>query len=122
MTSSHLRAQRQKRQRRGRLSELVAAALLIAKGYRVLARRYATSSGEIDLIACRRRRLVFVEVKRRPTLGDCEASILPRQRQRIRRAADLWLARHPGYRNHDIAFDAVFLTARGWPMHRPDAL
>jgi Holliday junction resolvase-like predicted endonuclease len=47
---------RVRRYRRGRFSELVAAAALLAKGYRILARRCRTPYGEIDLIAVRGRR------------------------------------------------------------------
>ena len=42
-----------------------AAAFLIAKGYRILARRFRTPHGEIDIVARRRHLLVFVEVKAR---------------------------------------------------------
>src|SRR5262245_23358717 len=52
------------RYRRGRLSEWLAAAVLLGKGYRLLGRRIRTPFGEIDLIALRGRRLAFVEVKR----------------------------------------------------------
>lgn len=114
--------ERQRRERRGHVSEYVAAALLLTKGYRILARRYESASGEIDLVVCRGNRLAFVEVKRRPTLEACQASISPSQRQRIRRAADLWLARNTRYRDHDITFDVIFLTARSWPRHVPGAL
>jgi putative endonuclease len=116
------KADRQHRERRGHASEYVAAALLIAKGYRILARRFASTSGEIDLIVCRGRRLAFVEVKRRATLLACQSAVTQQQRRRIRRAADLWLARYPRFRDHDIAFDAVFVTGRGWPRHFPAAL
>ena len=40
-------AQRRKRDRRGRTSEWIAAAYLMAKGYRILARRMKTPLGEI---------------------------------------------------------------------------
>lgn len=116
------KAERLARYRRGHLSEYAAALLLIAKGYRVLSRRYQTSSGEIDLIARRGRRLAFVEVKRRPTREACEASISGTQRLRMHRAAEQWLARHPRFRDHDISFDAVFLVAGHWPRHIPNCL
>jgi putative endonuclease len=45
--------------------EDAAAGLLIAKGYRILARNYRTSSGELDIIARQADELVFVEVKSR---------------------------------------------------------
>ena len=89
------KAERQARYRRGHISEYVAAALLTAKGYRILARRYQSPAGEVDLVAKRGKRLVFVEVKRRTSLEACEAAIGSTQRQRVRRAAECWLARHP---------------------------
>jgi putative endonuclease len=107
---------------RGHVSELLAAALLIAKGYRILARRHRTPMGEIDLIARRGRRLAFVEVKRRPTWAEAEAAITPRQGERVRRAAEAWVARHPAYRDHELGFDVVLLAAGHWPRHIANAL
>jgi putative endonuclease len=46
-------AERRMRLRRGRVSEAFAAAVLIAKGYRILGRRVKTRAGEIDIIAVR---------------------------------------------------------------------
>jgi putative endonuclease len=70
-------AERIGRYRRGHLSEWLAAAALLAKGYRILGRRVRTPYGEIDLVALRGRRLAFVEVKRRATRGEAEAAITP---------------------------------------------
>lgn len=108
---------RRRRHRRGRTSEWIAAALLMSKGYRILARRMKTPLGEIDIIAVRGRRLAFVEVKRRATLLDCEAAITDVQSHRIRNAAMLWMARRPQYRDCEMGFDAVFLIPFGWPRH-----
>src|SRR5262249_19071702 len=80
------------RYRRGRLSEWMAAALLVAKGYRILGRRVRTPYGEIDLVAVRGSRLAFVEVKRRPTRLEAEAALTTRQRVRIARAAEFWVS------------------------------
>lgn len=115
-------SERRTRERRGRMSEFVAAAALMAKGYRILARRYKTRAGEIDLVAARGKRLAFVEVKMRRTFPDCEAAIGPRQRWRIRQAAGFWLGRHPRYAEHDQAFDLVFLAPWRWPRHLENAL
>jgi putative endonuclease len=52
--------ERRARLRRGASGELVAAGLLLAKGYRILARRHRTPYGEIDIIAVRRKRIAFV--------------------------------------------------------------
>ena len=53
--------------RLGLSAESRAAMFLIAKGYRIVARRWRTPFGEIDIVARRRRALVFVEVKARGT-------------------------------------------------------
>lgn len=110
-------AERRRRDRRGVLSEWIAAACLAAKGYRILDRRHTTPAGEIDIVAVRGRRLAFVEVKARLTRPDAEAAITARQRARIRRAAQLWLAQRPAYHRHEISFDLVLLVRGGWPRH-----
>ncbi|MFW5833612.1 MAG: YraN family protein, partial [Pseudomonadota bacterium] len=53
--------------RRGHDAEARAAWWLRLKGFRILACRYRTPVGEIDLVARRGRLLVFVEVKYRAT-------------------------------------------------------
>jgi putative endonuclease len=116
------RDERRARDRRGRRAEWLAALALRLRGYRILGKREKTPVGEIDLIAVRGRRLAFVEVKQRATQEAAEAAVTPAQRARIRRAADLWLARHPAYQTHDLAFDIVFLVGRRWPRHLENAL
>jgi putative endonuclease len=116
------KAERLGRYRRGRLSELVAAALLLAKGYRILGRRCRTPYGEIDLIAVRAGRIAFVEVKRRATREEAEAALTHYQARRIVRAADYWVSRHPRYRDHDRGLDAILVVPRRLPAHLPDAL
>ncbi len=115
-------AERIGRYRRGRFSELVAAAALMAKGYRILARRCRTPYGEIDLVAVRGRRLAFVEVKRRATRLEGEAALTSRQAGRISRAAEFWVSRNARYRDHDRGLDAVLVMPGRLPVHLPDAL
>lgn len=110
-------SERLSRYRRGHTAEWVAAAFLLCRGYRILARRYKTTSGEIDLIAIRRGRLAFVEVKRRRDDQLAQSAITPRQRQRIHRAAEIFVARHPRYAACERSFDAVFILPRRWPRH-----
>ena len=110
------------RYRRGVVSEWLAALLLMAKGYRILARRYKTPVGEIDIIARRRYRLAFVEVKRRKTLDDAILSVTPLAEQRIRRTAEYWLARHPAHENLDLGLDVILIAPRRLPRHVKDAL
>lgn len=108
--------------RRGHIAEFAAAAYLTGLGYRVVARRHKTAAGEIDLIIIKARRVGFVEVKQRPTMADCEAAITPRLRQRVRRAAELWLANNALYHGYDLGFDLVFIAPWSWPIYLKDAL
>ena len=103
--------------RRGKRGEWLAAAALRLKGYRILARRYRTKLGEIDLIALRGDLVLIVEVKVRKTLVEAMESIASQSQRRIEAAADLWLAkqRHPG--RLTIRFDMVAILPRRWPVH-----
>lgn len=116
------RDERRARDRAGRRAEWIAAMALRLRGYRILARREKTPLGEIDLIAVRGRRVAFIEVKRRATLEAAEAAVTATQRARIRRAADLWLARNAPYQSHELGFDIVFLVGRSWPRHVENGL
>jgi putative endonuclease len=115
-------AERRRRERRGRIAELSAAALLMLKGYRILERRHKSKLGEIDLIAVRGTRLAFVEVKQRRAIELAVAAITPRQASRVRAAAERWVWNHPRYRKHEIALDAVLVTAFLVPRHFAHAM
>jgi putative endonuclease len=114
--------ERRARLRRGRFAELIAAAALMAKGYRILGRNVKTRAGEIDIIAVRGKRLAFVEVKRRRTADDAEAAVSGQQAARIRNAADYWLAYRPRYHGHELGYDLMLLSPRRWPRHIENGL
>ena len=116
------RLDRLQRLRRGLTGELLAAALLTAKGYRILARRHRTPYGEVDIIAVRFRRLAFVEVKRRGTWEAAEAALTTHQARRIAHAAEHWVAARPRYREHDMGLDAILVVPGRWPRHLPNVL
>jgi len=101
----------------GLSAERRACLYLIAKGYRILARRYRTPHGEIDVVAKRRATLVFAEVKARNSLDEAAYSVTPRQQQRIATAASLWLAAHPDHANLDCRFDVILIAPRRLPRH-----
>ena len=84
------------RQQLGILGENLAAAALEARGYAILARRYRTRHGEIDIVAEDQGTIVFVEVKARETAefgSAAEAMTRQKQRKVISMAVD-YLARH----------------------------
>jgi putative endonuclease len=109
-------------ERRGALSEYAAAAALMAKGYRILNRRWSCHLGEIDLVAVRGKCLAFVEVKQRGTIEDGYFALTEGQSRRIRDAAEVWLSRRRRYQDHDIHFDAVIVLPWRWPRHEKDAV
>ena len=115
-------AAKRKKERRGRFAEHIAAAYLRLKGHRILERRFKAATGEIDLIALQGRRIAFIEVKARADLEACEASVTPKLRQRVRRAADAWMAKHSAFHDHDLGFDLVFIRPGRWPVYLKDAL
>ena len=92
-----------------------------AKGFRILARRWKSPVGEIDIVARRRSLLLFVEVKAREKLDDAAWSVTDRQRLRIVAAAEAWLARYPDPRIRDIRFDAMLVAPGRIPRHIPSA-
>ena len=115
------RPERQVAFRTGISAESRAAAFLLAKGFRILARRWRSGVGEIDIVARRRALLIFVEVKARETLDEAAWSVTDRQRARIIAAAEAWLARFPDPRIQDIRFDAMLVAPGRIPRHIPAA-
>jgi putative endonuclease len=103
--------------RTGLSAEARAAAYLMAKGYRILAKRFRTPHGEIDLVARRRNVVIFVEVKARATLDDAAYAVTPRQQRRIIDAAQGWLMAHPEHAEFDLRFDAMLIAPRRLPRH-----
>ncbi len=115
------RAERQIAFRFGLSAESRAAAFLVAKGYRIAARRFRTRVGEIDIVARRRRILAFVEVKARETLDSAAEAVTPHQQKRIIAAAEAWLAIHPNDATCDMRFDVVLVAPGRIPRHLPAA-
>jgi putative endonuclease len=112
---------RRRAYRSGHWAEAFAAIRLMLSGYRILARRYRTKFGEIDLVARRGRLIVFVEVKRRNDLQTGLESVTPLAQFRIRRAAELFLRRHPQLAELSLRFDLIVITPWSWPRHVIDA-
>lgn len=100
-------------ERAGRWAEGLAAITLLLRGYRIVARRFRSGEGEIDLVARRGRTLVFVEVKARPTHEEARLAVTPSGQARICRAASIWLARLPGAgRDMAVRYDIVTVAGR----------
>lgn len=105
-------------ERFGRWAERVAEVFLALKGYRTVARRFRSPSGEIDLIARRGRLVVYVEVKGR---RSGQVDVRDRQRRRIHRAAEHFLKLRPELASCDQRFDVVLIRPGALPTHLKDA-
>jgi len=91
-------------------AECSARRLLESKSYRILAQRYKTKAGEIDLVARRGDHLAFVEVKQRKTQDEAAWSIAPRQQARIAMAAEVFLGEHAALAECSASFDVVLVS------------
>jgi len=114
-------AERQARERRGRRAERLALWYLRAKGYRILARRFRTPVGELDIVARDGATVVFVEVRSRRADSALvpEATLDRGKRERLIRAAAGYIARH-GLGDRPCRFDLVAVTRSrdGWATLR----
>ena len=105
----------------GRRTERLAAWFLRCKGYQILAHRFDTPVGEIDLILRKRHLLVFAEVKLRQAKSVALLSVSPKQQIRITRAAGVYLKFNPQYAQMDLRFDVIVFGRWTWPTHIQDA-
>jgi putative endonuclease len=103
--------------RTGLSAENRAAAFLMAKGYRILAKRFRTAHGEIDIVARRRKLIAFVEVKARAGLDEAAFAVTSRQQARIIDAAQGWLVAHPEHADFELRFDVILIAPRHLPRH-----
>ncbi len=115
--SRRFASSRQKARVFGLHAENLAAIWLRLKFYRIVARNFVASGGEIDLIARRGRLIVFVEVKARPTLDQAQFAISATKGARISRAARCWLAANRWAVGGSFRGDAVFIAPWRWPRH-----
>jgi putative endonuclease len=78
----------------GAAGEEAAAVYLVRHGFRIIARNVRYKSGEIDIVAMRRKELHFIEVKSRndPSLVPPLESITRWKKDRIRRTAEWYLS------------------------------
>lgn len=114
-------ASRRRALRYGFQAETLAALWLMAKGYRVLARRYSVKGGEIDLVVMRGDAIAFVEVKARDDYDAAAHALVEGKLARIRRAARVWLSRNGWAVRYTLRGDAVFIAPWRLPRHAPGA-
>ncbi len=98
--------------RTGLIAEETAARFLKTRGYTILAHRYRTPHGEIDLIARTEHVLIFVEVKARATHAEAASAISAKQWARLEASA-LHYSAETGSMAADMRFDVILVGANG---------
>ena len=112
---------RQQAQSRGHWSEWLAAVYLTLKGYRIVAMRYRTKLGEIDIIARKGDLAIMVEVKvRREVMAALDAVTHTTQR-RIHNASDIWLSKQRDAAKISTRYDIIAVQPWRMPVHFKDA-
>ncbi len=85
-----------KRKQFGKQGEELAVTFLRKKGYKVIERNFRTRTGEIDIIAKHRDRIVFVEVKTRRSgrYGNPKFAVTAQKKRKISMVALEYLKKH----------------------------
>ncbi|TWT40879.1 hypothetical protein RAS1_35640 [Phycisphaerae bacterium RAS1] len=110
----------------GAQGEALAESHLRNLGYKLLARRFSTPVGEIDLVMRDAGAIVFVEVKslRSDRWSDPESRVTPAKQRKLQSAAEWYLNRHR-LAARAVRFDVVaaVIPENGDPqiVHFPDA-
>jgi putative endonuclease len=101
--------------RRGSSAERRAAWHYRLRGYRILAANAWAGGNELDLVTRRGSRVVFCEVKERgrDDYGTPAEFVHVEKQQRVRRAAEAWLAVHPELDGLDVSFEVVAVGPGG---------
>jgi putative endonuclease len=102
---------------KGLFGEIVAVCLLKIKGYKILARRYRTICGEIDIIVQKGDTIAFIEVKSRKSVDKCYDAIKNKQLQRIRRASEIFMSRRRDLSKNFSRYDVILIADWKFPLH-----
>ena len=108
---------RLKAYRKGHRAEWLAALSLILRGHRIVARRFKTPVGEIDLIARRGSLVLFIEVKARATHQLALDSVNRTAQLRITKAGNWWLSQQKDFHKVSWRFDVLTVVPWRWPRH-----
>ena len=111
MTAQHLL--------RGRKGERIACRFLLKQGFDILARRYRSRSGELDIIAYEGDTLVFIEVKTQSSaeFGEPWAFVDWQKQQTLRRTAEDFIAEHD-LCQYAYRFDIVSVLGKNATLFR----
>lgn len=118
---SHRAARGEDAHKRGHRAESLCCLALRLRGYKIIARRYKSHQGEIDIVAARGMTLAFIEVKARPSYLAASEAVSEHQKARMGRCASLFLAHYRGFSRYTMRFDIMIVLPWHWPVHVENA-
>lgn len=104
----------------GLMAESFAAFYLRMKGYKILAQRFKTPVGEIDLVARRGKVLAFIEVKARDSRDAALTAVTPKMHQRLSRAGEWYITRNPAFADLSQRLDLIAIAPPLFVCHVKD--
>lgn len=101
--------------KKGEIGESIAAEYLHKHKYVLLERNFNCKYGEIDIIAIKSNALYFFEVKYRKnsSYGFPEESISKNKITKLCKTIEVWLSRHPEYRDQKSNYYLTALSIAG---------
>ncbi|MBL6664882.1 MAG: YraN family protein [Rickettsiales bacterium] len=91
----------------GLLAEKIVVISLRFRFYTILATRYKTRRGEVDIIAKKSNKIFFIEVKARKDKGNIERVLSKKQIGRIKNAANIFIAKNNHLKKYKCYFDFI---------------
>ena len=116
-----MKRSRQVAEQYGRRAETIALWYLRLKGYKLLARRFKSPAGEVDLIMRKGKTTAFIEVKARTTVDDGVLAVTTYQSRRIASAAAFYTSRDDKAATSFQRFDIIAIPSYLWPTHIKNA-
>ncbi len=111
---------RQDYEREGRRAETRVTLHLRLRGYKILAERFKTPEGEVDIIAQKGHVIAAIEVKQRATKAAMDEAMDWQTERRIMAAAEIWVERHfhdlP--QDFELRFDLATIIGPVTPLSR----
>ncbi|HXV27529.1 MAG TPA: YraN family protein [bacterium] len=97
----------------GQRGEMIGWSYLLKKGYRILEKNYRCPLGEIDVIAMKGRRVVFIEIKTRShaRFGRPEEAVHAAKQKKLIQLA-LWYMKQKKMEETPCAFDVLAITLK----------
>ncbi|GHM58021.1 MAG: UPF0102 protein [Candidatus Mesenet longicola] len=103
----------------GYVGEVIVLFFLKLKLYSIIKHRYKCHLGEVDIIACKKNKLLFVEVK--TSLFSDEIPISNFQRNAIINSAKYFISLNSKFQKFILSFDLCFLSLRKLPVYIENA-